>query len=168
MADARTGPVSVPTMIHDGCAKSPRGPVDKAAVECQFGPGGSPGREPLTRWRLPPVVDLDGAANPSDRALGHISCPYPSLLSRFLQGTEAPVPNIAVVGRRSGAQNNRALRSHDPSGLSARHGQGRGSGLGHDRSRETSKSEGSEDELHDFSSTDPLGSCQQAWACSVP
>ena len=61
--------------------------------------GESANCERLTGRRLPPVVDLDGAANPSHRALGDISRPYPSLLSRFLQGTEAPVPDVAVVGR---------------------------------------------------------------------
>lgn len=67
------------------------------------------------------VVDLDGPAQTSDGTLNGIGGSHPSRPGHFLNGAEARITNVAVIGGRSCAQDNRAPGGNETRRLSTRH-----------------------------------------------
>ncbi len=93
------------------------------------------------------VIDFDGPAHAPDGTLNGIGGSHPSGPGHFLNGAEARVTNVAVIGCRARAQHNRTPGGDEAHGLSTRHlGRCRPL-LGHGACGEAHHEKGEEDRL---------------------
>ena len=114
------------------------------------------------------VINLHGPAHLSDGTLNGVGGSHPGQPGHFLNGAEARVSNVAVIGCRPCAQHNRPLGGDETRRLSTGHLGSCRPLLGHGASGEAHRENGYEDRLQEGSP--PLGSTplQQARPASVP